>query len=84
MLINYGDETVKAPTDNNYMMQGYSLFTGGRGIYLAKENVKPGNLIKVYLRLQMGVSIIFSVNEITNGNIKISLGRSYFDYIHEK
>jgi hypothetical protein len=46
--------------------------------------VKPGDWIKMYLKLQKGISVTVSASEITNGNYKVSLGRSYFDYIHEQ
>lgn len=64
MLINYGDENVQAPTDVNYMVQGLSLFSGGRGVHLTREEVVPGSWIKVYLKLESGVSVIFSASAV--------------------
>jgi hypothetical protein len=61
------------------MVEAYSIFTGGRGAYLSKDDVQPGSWIKVYLRLEIGISISFSVSQINDGNSAITLGTSYYD-----
>jgi len=61
MLINYGTKDVPVPTDENFTVEGLSLFTGGRGIYLSLDEVAPGSWIKVYLKLQNGIAISFCI-----------------------
>jgi hypothetical protein len=63
------------------MAQGNVLFTGGQGIYLSQDTIHPGSWIKVYLKLQAGISVVFSAGEAHRGDELVKLGRSYFEFM---
>lgn len=79
VLINYGVD-VQDPSESQFQVRAGSLNGGGKGAFIHKDKISPGQFIKVELRLKAGIEIRFGVAALSGNEFSIEMGRPYYDY----
>lgn len=59
MYVNVGEQAGKVPSPEDYMFKARQVWGSGVGIFLSKEQVKPGQWLKVFLVVGEGVMLEF-------------------------
>jgi hypothetical protein len=80
MYANIGDYSTEIPSRTDYDSSGQSIYWGGKGIFLSKEEVKPGQWIKLYLYLSQGMQVRLYGKAVFGNDFLIELGKTYFDF----
>lgn len=77
LLVNVGEEY---PTEGNAKFKGRQIWNDGSGVFLGKDDVKPGDEVKIFVIGNIGNGVeLQAYNNI--GNMReISLSGAYGDF----
>lgn len=83
IYINVGNENVAVPTTEDFMFKGREVWGDGIGVFLSKEQIKPGQWIKILLILGEGVEIEFYSQSVNGDTQEILLNTAYNEFTSE-
>jgi hypothetical protein len=79
LMINVGTQA-QDPDEQSFQWRGSSLNGGGKGLFLYRDKIPAGEIIRCLVKLKKGVSVRFSVSPLRGKKFTIDLGHAYYDY----
>ena len=70
VLINYGTD-VQDPSEAQFQVRAGSLNGGGKGAFIHKDKINPGQMVKAEIKLKAGIEIRFGVAALAGNEFSI-------------
>ena len=85
LKVNFGDpENTTVPTETQYDVKGEAEWNDGLVVTLSKEEVSPGNVIRILIYLPLKMKVEFTTH-LVNGNVyDINMNQNRKDYVSYK